>query len=146
MPLPSQPKLVLILPTPGGWKAESTYTVGHKNTCHFVFRHNSDVSLSIFTFCNNEYREKYSVESYKNLPLHLNYVSTLPRKTRNNIDVNVHNVLLHDGEYQSASKFKCLLQVVLKLSAFCSDAGCQTTAPLINGSVNNVLFQILPDG
>jgi len=27
-------------------------------TCHFVFRHNSDVSLSIFTFfCNSEYRK-----------------------------------------------------------------------------------------
>jgi len=38
------------------------------------------------------------------------------------------------------------LQAVLKMSAFCSDAGCQTTTPLINGSVNNVLFQILPDG
>jgi len=61
-------------------------------------------------------------------------------------DVNVHNVLLHNGEYQSVSKFKCLLQAVLKMSAFCSDAGCQTMAPLINGSVNNVLFQILPDG
>jgi len=61
-------------------------------------------------------------------------------------DVNVHDVLLHNGEYQSASKFKCLLQVVLKMSTFCSDAGCQMTVPLINGSVNNVLFQILPDG
>jgi len=38
------------------------------------------------------------------------------------------------------------LQAVLKMSAFCSDAGCQTTAPLINASVNNVLFQILPGG
>jgi len=33
--------------------------------------------------------------------------------------VKQHNVLLHNGEYQSASKFKCLLQAVLKMSAFC---------------------------
>jgi len=107
--------------------------------------------LSIFTlFATINTGKKYSIESYKYLPSHLNYVSTLPRKTKQpktaHIDVSVHYVLLHNGEYQSARKFKCLLQAVLKMSAFCSDAGCQAMAPLINGSVNNVLFWILPDG
>jgi len=120
--------------------------VGHKKRATLFSAITTEVSLSFFTLF-------VTVNTGRNTLLNLikiyHLTLTMPMKKQHktaHIEVSVHYVLLHNGEYQSASKLKCLLQAVLKMSAFCSDAGCQTTAPLIIGSVNNVLFQILQDG
>jgi len=123
--------------------SSTSWAIKKRATLFSLFRHNSDVSLSIFTLfvtVNTGRNTLLNLIKIYHLTLtmsRLYLIKTRKHKTAH-IDVSV--------EYQSASKFKCLLQGVLKMSAFCSDAGCQTMAPLINGSVNNVLFQNLPDG